>query len=340
MKLLIITQKVNKDDPVLGFFHRWIEEFSKNVESVVVICLEKGDFNLPQNVKVVSLGKELGAGRIKRVINFYKYIWQFRKEYDSVFVHMNPIYLCLAGWFFKILRKPAFLWYTHKNVDFKLKLAVYFAKKIFTASAESLRFRTNKKIVTGHGIDTNLFKPADLVSDNKTILTVGRISEVKNVDKIIEIVSELNDFSLDIVGAPVRAQDFEYAKKLYVDVQKNNLSERIIFSGPIKHEELPEKYNKSHIFINLSRTGSLDKAILEAMSCGLQVISTNNAARNLEGVTFVSSVDLSKDKDIFVDKIKEISNSGLNKKARDFVIKYHSIESLIPKIIGFLYKND
>jgi len=32
MKLLILTQKVDIDDDVLGFFHGWLEEFAKNVE--------------------------------------------------------------------------------------------------------------------------------------------------------------------------------------------------------------------------------------------------------------------------------------------------------------------
>src|SRR3989338_7648361 len=58
MKLLIITQKVNQEDSVLGFFHSWIREFASRFEEVTVICLEKGVYNLPENVEVFSLGKE------------------------------------------------------------------------------------------------------------------------------------------------------------------------------------------------------------------------------------------------------------------------------------------
>ena len=338
MKLLIITQKVNKDDSILGFFHRWIEEFAKNTEQVTVICLEEGEHNLPQNVRVFSLGKEKGDRKLKRVLNFYKYIWQFRKDYDAVFVHMNPIYLCLAGLFFKLFRKPAFLWYTHKHVDLKLKIAVFFAKKVFTASTESLRFRTNKKVVTGHGIDTEFFKPTNSKINNKNIITVGRISSVKNIDKIVEIVSNLKDYKLEIVGAPVHNNDFEYAQKIYMDVQKNNLSDRIVFSGPVKLENLPEVLNKSHIFINMSKTGSLDKAILEALSCGLQVITTNVAARDMPGVHFVSRYSSDSDISSLVDNIKSVSKNGVNNEGRNFVVEKHSIKSLVPKIISYLQK--
>ena len=46
MKLLIMTQAVDQNDPVLGFFHRWIEEFSRHCERVHVICLKEGEHSL------------------------------------------------------------------------------------------------------------------------------------------------------------------------------------------------------------------------------------------------------------------------------------------------------
>ena len=89
MNLLILTQKVNKNDPILGFFHQWIEEFSNRFEKVTVICLQKGEYNLPSNVKVYSLGKESGKSKIKYVKNFFNLILGLNREYDSVFIHMN-----------------------------------------------------------------------------------------------------------------------------------------------------------------------------------------------------------------------------------------------------------
>ena len=72
MKLLIVTQKVDKNDPILGFFHRWIEEFARHVEFVTVICLGVGEYSLPVNVKVLSLGKEKKKSRLKYIFMFYK----------------------------------------------------------------------------------------------------------------------------------------------------------------------------------------------------------------------------------------------------------------------------
>ena len=98
MKLLVITQKVNKNDSNLGFFHEWLLRLAGQVEKLTIICLEKGEYNLPDNVQVLSLGKNIKYQisnikficQLKYLFRFYKYIWKFRKEYDAVFVHMNP----------------------------------------------------------------------------------------------------------------------------------------------------------------------------------------------------------------------------------------------------------
>ena len=169
MKILICTQKVDKNDPILGFFHRWLEEFAKNTEKLTVICLEKGEYNLPENVKVLPLGKKnletgfpLGnpVSKLLYLIRFYKYIWRERQNYDAVFVHMNPEYVILGWAYWKILGKKIALWYVHKYVNLQLRLAEKFADKIFTASPESFRLPSKKVEIMGHGIDIEKFTPS------------------------------------------------------------------------------------------------------------------------------------------------------------------------------------
>src|SRR3990167_3022075 len=110
-----------------------------------------------------------------------------RKNYDAVFVHMNPEYVVLGGLFWKLWNKKKYLWYVHKAVDWKLRLAEKFVEKIFTASLESCRLKSDKIVITGHGIDVNKFKSqsryggTNLKSDGEfKIITAGRIAAVKN----------------------------------------------------------------------------------------------------------------------------------------------------------------
>ena len=111
MRLLITTQILDKNDTNLGFFHTWIEKLAAKVEQVYVICLKKGNYDLPKNVTVMSLGKEQGSvSSLKYAIRFYRCLWGLRGKYDNVFVHMNPEYTILAGWYWRLTGKKVLLW--------------------------------------------------------------------------------------------------------------------------------------------------------------------------------------------------------------------------------------
>ena len=185
MRLLVLTQKVDKNDSILGFFHRWIEEFAKHSEHVIVVTLEEGKHDLPKNVSVYSLGKEKGASKVKILFTFYLLVFNLRHRYDAVFVHMNPEYVVLGGLLWRLLGKRVSLWYTHKSVGLKLRVAKLFANIIFTASKESFRLKTSKLRIVGHGIDTDLFRPDPSVVREDWWLSAGRLNKSKRHDIVI-----------------------------------------------------------------------------------------------------------------------------------------------------------
>jgi glycosyltransferase involved in cell wall biosynthesis len=337
MKLLIITQKVDKNDPILGFFHRWIEEFSKHCESVIVICLRKGEYNLPKNVKVLSLGKEKGVSRIKYLINFYKYIWSERGNYDRVFVHMNPVYILLVGIFWRAFGKKVSLWYTHKSVDLKLKVAEKLSHIIFSASKESFRLKSKKLLITGHGIDTEIFKPTIDSSSNEyiKICSIARISKAKNQKLMIDVVQRLIAKGIKlqfyIVGSAVTKDDKVYESDIRKYASENNLSGQVIFQGNIIHRDIPSFLQKMDIFINLSNTGSLDKAVLEAMACGLKIVTSNEAFKDILGKENIVDSDADVIADRIIDLSKVPSNTSFN--FRKVVEEENSLNKLIIKIL-------
>src|SRR3989344_6257873 len=346
-KLLIITQKVDRSDPILGFFHRWLEEFAKNVKKLTVICLEKGEYNLPGNVKVLSLGKEnletgfpLGNGvsKLLYLMRFYKYIWRERKNYDTVFVHMNPEYVILGWADWKLLGKRIALWYVHKYVNLKLRFAEKLADKIFTASPESFRLSSRKVEITGHGIDVEKFKIQSAGRRTKlSIITAGRISPVKNLETLIEGFSVLQnskiDFVVKIAGGPAKKSDNIYFEKLKLTVLQKNLQNSVSFAGPISYSQIQDFYHEGDIFVNLSETGSIDKAVLEAMASGITVITSNEAFKSILPVKYFLE---NKTPEALAQKIKELfSESRPNLELREIVIRNHSLESLIKKVIIF-----
>ncbi|OGZ30974.1 MAG: hypothetical protein A2931_02585 [Candidatus Niyogibacteria bacterium RIFCSPLOWO2_01_FULL_45_48] len=355
-KLLIITQKVDSSDPILGFFVRWIEEFSKYTEKLTVICLEKGEYNLPENVKVLSLGKEnlnLGSNpssrslgfdprktrKLKYLFNFYRHIWRERKNYDVVFVHMNPEYVILGWADWKILGKKIALWYVHKSVDFKLRLAEKLADKIFTASKESFRLPSKKVEIVGHGIDINKFSILNFQFSNKLrIITAGRIAPVKNLEMLIESFGILQnskiDFEARVAGGPITKADKNYFEKLKLLVKQKGLENTVSFVGPISYPQIADFYHEGDIFVNLSETGSLDKAVLEAMACGLSVITSNEAFKNILPPRYFLD---QKTPEALAEKLQKLLGENRpNLELRDIVVQNHGLDKLIKKIVSAL----
>ena len=326
MKLLITTQAVDRDDPILGFFHRWIEEFAGQCEQVTVICLREGNHALPANVRVQVLG---GGGKIGRAFTFLRLSWGLRKEYDRVLVHMNPEYIVLAGAFWRLSGKRVALWYTHKSVTFKLRIATLFASVVLSASKESFRLGTKKLHVLGHGIDMERFVcPPHAKGAELRILTAGRISKTKNIHLILDAVEVLRvrgvSLVLTVAGAPGAGTDAAYAEDLY-----RRAGNTVLFVGPKQQQEVAALLCNSDVFINLSDTGSLDKAVLEALASGVPAVSSNEAFKQ---ILTPYGLFVTNDRQAVAEALMRARTVDITRLTAD-IRAGHSLSALIPAIL-------
>jgi len=342
MRLLILTQVVDTADATLGFFHEWILAFAQKAERVTVVCLKKGDHAFPPNVSVHSLGKESGVSRIAYLLHFYSLVWKCRKDYDAVFVHMNPEYVVLGGLLWRMLGKRVGLWYTHASVTLWLRIATVLTHVVFTASPESFRLNTRKLLVTGHGIVPSTCRPRKSPT-GIALISVGRISPIKNHRLMFNILEALArrgiDASLELVGAPGKLSDVQYESALRREAQTRGL--KVIWRGALAHSEVGAALCEADIFLNASGTGSLDKAVLEAMAVGLPVVTSN------EGLTS-TFVDLDPYAVVapqvasFADRIVRLSSRSADEREaqgaryRAFVREHHGLSSLTERIVRIL----
>ncbi len=352
MKLLILTQKVNRTDPILGFFHRWIEEFAKqHCESVIVVCLQEGEHNLPENVRVLSLGKEVGASRFAYVARFYGYIWGERKNYDAVFVHMNPVYIVLGGIFWRIMGKKIGLWYAHKSVDLKLRIAEKLAHIVFTTAPESFQLKSKKVNIMGHGIDIESFKCEDMKNDSDNtiieILHVGRITPIKNIDILIEAARILKEtwehtFHIALIGGPATASDFGYKRELTALIEKYGLQDTVTFEGDTPNMGMKSQYCRSDASINLAPTGGVDKVVLESMAAGRPVFASNEAFRGYFGIYSKALLFKERDAEDLAAKIMTFFVADDRDRVKacllENVRKTSNLQQLINSILTLLYK--
>lgn len=347
MKLLILTQKVDKQDDVLGFMHRWIAQFAAQCEAVTVVCLFEGVHTLPKNVRVFSLGKEKGVGRFGFVWNFFRIIWRERAAYDAVFVHMNQIYVLLGGLLWRMMGKRVALWYAHGAVSASLRVAERMVDVVFTSTESGFRLPSLKVRVVGQGIDTDYFCPAqEVVREGFKIIVVGRISPVKDYETLVLAVEklrgEIEGLSVEIIGGAGLPEHRFYLEALQKMVLEKKNEGIVNFVGPRSNDDILQRLQQADLFVNTSLTGSLDKAVLEAMSCGVVTLTCNEALREVFGPYTNQLMFEKKDGDGLAEKIRFMEAMGFEERRkvgmrlREIVVGYHGLERFIRKIISLI----
>ncbi len=342
MRLLVITQTVDLNDDVLGSFHTWLKELAKNCEQLIVICLRQGEFSLPANVRVYSLGKESGSSRLKYLWRLAKYLWCYRHDYDKVLVHMNPVYIVLAGWWWRLTGRSIALWYTHRQVDLKLRIATYLANIIFTAAPESFRLKSHKVNVVGHGIDVGSFKCDSRKNSGVfTILHVGRLTPIKNCDTLIATANHLKTiinqaFKVVFIGSAVTPSDKDYERRLHEQVKILGLEDVVSFVGSVPNRLIRDYYCQADLTINLTPTGGIDRAVLESMASGVPVLTSNQAFVDYFGEYGSKLLFAERDDQDLAKKISNLVNSDrttLSHYLQQTVKERADVSSLIKKII-------
>lgn len=135
--------------------------------------------------------------------------------------------------------------------------------------------------IVPYGVDISQFAYRERkISGNKLkLIYVGQVSYRKGIHHLMKIASDLQEFiEVDLVGS------YSKTDKLYMDYSK---LPNVKFSGFITRDQLAEKYYESDAFVFPTLGEGYGLVVLEAMSCGLPVISSNHAGGNdaiLEGI--------------------------------------------------------
>ncbi|MBN2518230.1 MAG: glycosyltransferase family 4 protein [Candidatus Altiarchaeota archaeon] len=138
-------------------------------------------------------------------------------------------------------------------------------------------------LLTPYGIDLNLFrkkKPDEHLikkfnlGGNTVLLSVCRLSKRKGLghllDAIPKVLKKDKNVKLLIVGdGPERNALLSKAESL-------GIQEDVVFAGAVPHDKLDAYYNISDIFVLPSLHEGLGIVFMEAMACGLPVVTTNN----------------------------------------------------------------
>ncbi len=336
LKLLFITQKLHGQD---AFGMLWIKAFQARGYDVQVLCLEwrpeeakaaLGVTDIP--FPVVSLGKENGSSRVSQILQFMKLSCTL--PYDRVFIHMTPVWGVFGAPAFMYRRVPVYLWYTHYKMQLGLRLIGWYGKRIFCATRQSVpQYEgSTKKVVVGHGIDLSYWPMRPNVADNPhKLLVVHRLSRSKRVEILLHTLALLPAaYTLDIYG--IEAEE-DYVAQLRSLVKELQLESRVTFKGTIASKELPAIYTHHRLILNMA-SETIDKTMLEAMTCGCYPITTKGNAHAI-GIPVAPDADTPATlAELLLEYEKKMPLNG--QEMYTIVEERHSLTSLIAKMDTYI----
>jgi len=142
------------------------------------------------------------------------------------------------------------------------------------ANSEDLKKLANESFggdiaVIPNGVDTEEFKPnkENIIQDKIKLISTGRLIARKGYQYLIPALKNMKDFELTLVG------DGDMREELEQIANKNNV--KVKFVGSVDHHKIVEYLQNSNIFILPSLNEGMSNSILEAMACGLPVVTTN-----------------------------------------------------------------
>ena len=158
--------------------------------------------------------------------------------------------------------------------------------------------------VIENAVNRNIFFPDNNEHPGPLrMITVGRLSESKRVDLLIKTMLKLRekgiDVSLDIIGD---GSEKAFLEKL---TKTLGLEHNINYLGLLPSNKLPAQYRSHNLYISASCSEGMSNAMLEAMACGLPIVTT--LCEGVEEIVTDNGIVVKDDPEAFANAIERLS---------------------------------
>lgn len=165
-------------------------------------------------------------------------------------------------------------------------------QRVFAVS-ESLRqvalrlgVPAERTLVVGNGVDLARFVPMPraqcrarlgIPDQAKVLVTVGGLVERKGFHRVIELLPALRarwpDLRYLVVGGA--SPEGDWTERLRAQVTSLSLQDCVLFTGPVAPDALAGHLSAADVFVLATRNEGWANVLLEAMACGLPVVTTD-----------------------------------------------------------------
>ncbi len=244
----------------------------------------------PRYLVIPKVGMSLAPALM--ALSLFPFIKQLHKQHsfdliDGHFFYPDGVVATLFG---KLLKLPVintargnditlYPKYTLPRVMIKWAIensnAVISVCKFLSDKINALGVNQPNNLVMRNGVNLALFQPQNREEMRKelglssfTLISVGHFIERKGHHYVIDAVNQLPDCKLILIGdGPMESQ-------LKTQVEKLGLNDRVIFTGGLKQQQLPDYYSAADCMVLASSREGWANVLLESMACGTPVVAT------------------------------------------------------------------
>ena len=346
LRILVCTSEYPPDySSGIGNVAYNIVEQLKKMDIDCTVCSPKANIKLGSSQVIEKSGI---LGLLYYWYRFSKYFKEQENDFDAVWLH-NPLFLknnpiqrslvtIHTTYYGKMIRgvKPKIYYKIASKIE-RYCLNKIEDKARFTVVDTNIRgeleeIGINRQRITyiQNGVNTERFKPLDnkkmlrkkfgIPEDGVIILSLGRLSEQKQPQKMIEVFSviekELKDVTLAIAG---KGELLEKTKEFARQKELMNVT----FLGYIDEKDKPDLYACSDYYIMTSNYEGQPLTLLEAMASGLPcIVSDIPNLRLVEDANcgiIVDFTDVRKATKTIIKYLKG-DNSGHSRNAREYAV--------------------
>jgi glycosyltransferase involved in cell wall biosynthesis len=322
---------------------RWIEALARkpSVAHATVLALRTGRYELPGVGNVHQFGR---SNRLAGLAAFYRAVARsLRPRPDFFFIHQGGPYPVLLLPFKLFLGIPIIHWKAHPVINPGMAFyARWCDDLIFTSARAAFPMDLPKVRVVGQGVDTEFFRVEDRPPLGD-LIGVGRITPIKGIDQMIRAVAHANrsygtTYRFNVYGPTLPGTE-TYAASLDDLIDRLGARDWVTLHGPVLQEHLPTIYNGHRASLNFS-DGAIDRSVVEAMACGLPIISTNDSVTeimppDLRPVLITDKQSTGSQARTIHELLQkpEAEIVRLGQRMRALVVTNHSIDPLVDRIL-------
>lgn len=284
MKLIVVTQHVDPDHPLLGATVPKLRALAGRVDELVVLAESAVPGPLPENctVRLFAARSRLGRG-----LRFLRALRRELRGADAVLAHMVPLYAVLAAPLARPRGVRVLLWYTQWHASPTLRVAERVANRVLSVEPASFPFASRKLTAIGHGIDAAQIacRSSEPAVPPLRLLALGRYSSVKGYPALIRGVAEASARGVDVrlaVHGPVSNEaEGRHREELTRLTEALGLSDRVVLGEALPRPEALAAVSLANALASATVRGAADKVVLEAALSSVPAIVPDHAFAEL-----------------------------------------------------------